>query len=190
MTKQEARVLAKARRRALDMQAVGSGMAQALFALPCWQQAGTVLAFAALPDEPDTAAILRRTLAAGKRLLLPRVLSQTEMDWVEITALTQLVAGHFGIAEPPAELPPTDPAALPGRLLALVPCMAAGQDGTRLGRGGGYYDRFLTTCPQAICIAAAFDVQRLDRVYTDRYDYPVKMVVTECRIYKTSDKEI
>ena len=49
MTKQEARALAKARRRALDMQAVGSGMAQALFALPCWQQAGTVLAFAALP---------------------------------------------------------------------------------------------------------------------------------------------
>ena len=40
MTKQEARALAKARRRALDMQAVGSGMAQALFALPCWQQAG------------------------------------------------------------------------------------------------------------------------------------------------------
>ena len=162
MTKQEARVLAKARRRALDMQAMGSGMAQALFALPCWQQAGTVLAFAALPDEPDTAAILRRTLAAGKRLLLPRVLSQTEMDWVEITALTQLVPGHFGIAEPPAELPPTDPAALPGRLLALVPCMAAGQDGTRLGRGGGYYDRFLAhytgekllLCPAALVLPA------------------------------------
>ena len=108
------------------------------------------------------AALDLSAVGAGKRLLLPRVLSQTEMDWVEITALTQLVPGHFGITEPPAELPPTDPAALPGRLLALVPCMAAGQDGTRLGRGGGYYDRFLAhytgekllLCPAALVLPA------------------------------------
>ena len=73
MTKQEARALAKARRRALDMQAMGSGMAQALFALPCWQQAGTVLALAALPDEPDTGLILRRALADRKRLPLQKI---------------------------------------------------------------------------------------------------------------------
>ena len=110
MTKQEARVLAKARRRALDMQAMGSGMAQALFALPCWQQAGTVLAFAALPDEPDTGLILRRALADGKRLLLPRVLSRAEMDWVEIPDLALLRPGSYGIPESPANLPALDPA--------------------------------------------------------------------------------
>ena len=68
MTKREARALAKARRTELDMQAVGCGMARALFALPCWAAADTVLAFAAMPDEPDTAAMLRRALADGKRL--------------------------------------------------------------------------------------------------------------------------
>ena len=143
MTKQEARALAKARRRTLDMQAVGSGMAQALFALPCWQQAGTVLAFAALPDEPDTGLILRRALADGKRLLLPRVLSRTEMDWVEITALSQLQPGAYGILEAPASLPAFDTAHLGDGALALIPCLAASPDGVRLGRGGGYYDRFL-----------------------------------------------
>lgn len=50
MTKREARALAKARRAELDMQAVGCGMARALFALPCWAAADTVLAFAAMPD--------------------------------------------------------------------------------------------------------------------------------------------
>ena len=171
MTKQEVRRFAAQQRAALDLSAVGAGMAKVLFALPAWQSADTVLCFAALPDEPDTATILRRALAEGKRLLLPRVLSKTEMDWVEITALTQLVPGHFGIAEPPADLPPTDPAAMPGRLLALVPCMAAGQDGTRLGRGGGYYDRFLAhyTGEKLLLCPAALVLPALPR---ERWDIP------------------
>ena len=97
MTKREARAWAKARRTELDMAAVGRGMAQALFSLPQWQSAGAVLAFAAMPDEPDTAEILRRALADGKRLLLPRVRSKTEMDWVEIPALCLLRPGAYGI---------------------------------------------------------------------------------------------
>ena len=171
MTKQEVRRFAAQQRAALDLSAVGAGMATVLFALPAWQSADTVLCFAALPDEPDTDAILRRALAEGKRLLLPRVLSKTEMDWVEITALTQLVPGHFGIAEPPADLPPTDPTTLPGRLLALVPCMAAGQDGTRLGRGGGYYDRFLAhyTGEKLLLCPAALVLPALPR---ERWDIP------------------
>ena len=104
MTKQEARRWAKAQRTALDMQAVGRGMTAALTALPCWAAADTVLAFAAMPDEPDTAALLHRTLIDGKRLLLPRVLNKTEMDWVDIPDLSLLRPGAFGILEPPADL--------------------------------------------------------------------------------------
>ena len=111
MTKREARAWAKARRAELDMAAVGRGMAQALFSLPQWQRAGAVLAFAAMPDEPDTAEILRRALADGKRLLLPRVRSKTEMDWVEIPALCLLRPGAFGIQERRG----AGPCPLPGR---------------------------------------------------------------------------
>ena len=109
LTLRDARAWAKARRAELVMAAVGSSMAQALFGLPQWQSAGAVLAFAAMPDEPDTAEILRRALADGKRLLLPRVRSKTEMDWVEIPALCLLRPGAFGSQEPPADLPAADP---------------------------------------------------------------------------------
>lgn len=143
MTKKEARKLAKARRAAADLQATGRGMDAALSALPCWQDAATVLAFAALPDEPDTAPMLHRALAEGKRLLLPRVLGPAEMDWVEITDLAQLVPGAFGIPEAPADLPAFDVSALGRDALALVPCLAVSPEGVRLGRGKGYYDRFL-----------------------------------------------
>lgn len=160
MTKREARALAKARRAELDMQAVGCGMARALFALPCWAAAYTVLAFAAMPDEPDTAAILRRALADGKRLLLPRVRSRAEMDWVEIPSLSLLQPGAYGIPEPSADRPAADPGGY-AATLALIPCLAVGTDGVRLGRGGGYYDRFLAQykgerlllCPAAALLA-------------------------------------
>ena len=177
MTKREARAWAKARRTELDMAAVGRGMAQALFSLPQWQSAGAVLAFAAMPDEPDTAEILRRALADGKRLLLPRVRSKTEMDWVEIPALRLLRPGAFGIQEPPADLPAADPAGY-AAALALVPCLAASRDGVRLGRGGGYYDRCLAQldCCAVGLIRAEF---LLDALPTAWNDMPVAAVVTE-----------
>ena len=102
MTKTEARKLAKACRAAVDLHTVGHAMAGVLFTLPAWQHADTVLAFASMPDEPDTADILRQALAEGKRLLLPRVLSRAEMDWVEIPDLALLRPGSYGIPEPPA----------------------------------------------------------------------------------------
>ena len=156
MTKQQARTRAKALRAALDQKALGRAMADALFGLPAWQQAHTVLAFASLPDEPDTEPILRRALAEGKRLLLPRVTGNGTMDWVEIPCLELLQRGAFGIPEPPANLPPVCPPADNG--LALIPCLAVSRAGVRLGRGGGYYDRFLAhykgrrllLCPAAL----------------------------------------
>lgn len=158
MTKQEARARAKALRAGLDMAAVGRQMAAALFALPQWQQAACVLAFAALPDEPDTSPILAGTLAQGKRLLLPRVTGKTAMEWVEIPSLDLLQRGAYGIPEPPPGLAPVAPP--PTGTLVLAPCLAAGPDGVRLGRGGGYYDRFLAhykgdrllLCPHALVL--------------------------------------
>ncbi len=79
------------------MQTVGRGMAQALFTLPAMAAGRHGAGLCAMPDEPDTADILRQALADGKRLLLPRVLSKTEMDWVEIPAFRLLRPGAFGI---------------------------------------------------------------------------------------------
>lgn len=158
MTKREARTRAKALRAALDNRAVGIAMDRELSALPCWHSAKAVLAFAALPDEPDTHPVLVRALAEGKQLFLPRVTGKTTMEWVEIPDLALLTPGAFGIPEPHPGLPA---AKLPQtETLALVPCLAASPDGVRLGRGGGYYDRFLAhykgrrmlLCPTALLL--------------------------------------
>ncbi len=143
MTKTEARAQAKALRENLDLHAIGAAMTQQLFALPAWQQADTVFCFVSMRDEPDTTAILQQALVSGKRLCVPRCLPGNDgrMELVEITSLNDLQPGRYGILEPCGG---RTIAALEPGALALIPCLAVDKQGVRLGRGAGYYDRFLT----------------------------------------------
>lgn len=159
MTKPQARALAKQRRAALDMAALGAAMAGRLFALPAWRRCGTVFCFVSLADEPDTDAILRRALAEGKRLAVPRILPGRggRMEPVPLASLDGLRPAAYGIREP-AGGTALDAESLGPDALALIPCLAADRQGVRLGRGGGYYDRFLgqykgsklLLCPDAL----------------------------------------
>lgn len=182
MTKQQARALARRRRRdmAAQMPALGAAMVRALTALPVWQAAPAVLCFAALPDEPDTGPALRAALEGGKRLFLPRV-TDGLMETVPVQGLGALVPGAYGILEPsgPAE-------ALPPGTLALVPCLAMDKKGVRLGRGGGYYDRFLAahSGPRLVLCPAALVLPALPREAWDIAFAPGE-ILTENGIYQT-----
>lgn len=162
MTKQQARAEAKRRRSGLEPAALGAAYAAVLITLPAWQSADTLLAFAALPDEPDTTPLLQLALAQGKRLLLPRVVGKTAMEWVPVADLAALRPATMGILEPTGPALPTADFPTGAACLALVPCLAADRTGVRLGRGGGYYDRFLAhykgnkflICPHALLFDA------------------------------------
>lgn len=160
MTKTEARAAARRIWRAQtkeELRRMGQRMCDRLFARAEWQQAGTILCFVPLPTEPDISPALDRALAEGKVLAVPRVLGEGRMEWVALDSLDDLRPAAYGIREPVSG-PVLDPAALPPDTLALVPCLAADRQGVRLGRGGGYYDRFLAqykgrrllVCPAAL----------------------------------------
>ena len=109
-----------------------------------YHRARTVFAFVGRGDEIDTLPLLRRVLADGKRLCVPLCTAPGIMECREITDLSVLRPGAYRILEPPAEAPLVAPADID---LAVVPCAGASPDGRRLGRGGGYYDRFLAEYP-------------------------------------------
>ena len=180
MDKPQARAAAKERTAALsaaDWKHLGAALAQQLFALPVWRQAPAVFCFASMKTEPDTSGIRRAARAQGKVLALPRTRPGGQMEFFPLEALDQLQPGRYGIAEPPAGTP-LFPA--PGDLI-LVPCLTAGRDGSRLGHGGGYYDRYLArhACHRLLLCPTPL---LFDRLPCESWDirFAADQLLTEC----------
>ncbi|GIE27843.1 hypothetical protein Ait01nite_008880 [Actinoplanes italicus] len=105
------------------------------------------------PGGPDLPARLLAALPPGGRLLLPVLLPDNDLDWAELTPTATLVAGPRGLLEPSG--PRFGVNAVRTVDLLLVPALAVGRDGTRMGRGGGSYDRALARLPQPDALTAS-----------------------------------
>ena len=131
--------------------------------------AETILMYCSLPDEVATHEVLDTLVAMGKTVLLPVVTGETTMQLCIYRDSTDLETGAYNILEPTSE--PFD------RLreidVAVVPGMAFDSCCNRMGRGKGYYDRFLPLLPQAYKIGVCFPFQRLDEIPATPFD--VKM---------------
>jgi 5-formyltetrahydrofolate cyclo-ligase len=94
--------------------------------------------------------------------------------------VTEVTPGYRGIPEPLPTLPRIDESAIDW---VLVPGVAFSPEGRRLGYGGGYYDRLMSTLnPAAARIAGAFDAQIAARIPAASHDLSVDMIVTKSRI--------
>ena len=112
-----------------------------------FQNASEIYAYMALPDEVDLTEVIKKALQDGKKVALPKIISKEDgiMQFFYLDsqkALAQQTSnGAYGILEPDETLPAApDPA---HKTLILVPGRAFTKKGDRLGRGKGYYDRFL-----------------------------------------------
>ena len=136
--------------------------------------AHTLLLYSALPDEVPTQTLIDELVAQGKTVLLPRVVSDTDMELRRYSGPADLQQGAFGIMEPTGELF-TDYDTID---VAVIPGMAFDDDGHRLGRGKGYYDRFLAKLPPTTYkIGLCFSWQRVNHVPTDDHDIPMDEVI-------------
>ncbi len=142
---------------------------------PWFLEAGTVMGYMALPDEIDLTPVLTAALAQGKRLALPRCEADGRMTARLVERLEGLPRGAFGIREPQADAPELAAAEID---LILTPGMAFDPMGGRLGRGKGYYDRFLAGYPgrtMGICPV----MRMLERVPMEGTDHRMDAVATE-----------
>lgn len=138
----------------------------------------TVLLYAALPDEPDLTAVAEAAVKDGKRIAYPYCLPGThDMVFRFVSSPSELVAGHYGIAEPPdgcAEFSPDEPCCS----LCLVPAVAVDRRGYRIGYGGGYYDRFLSVFRGSLA-AVTFSCLVTDALPHGKYDLKTDVIITE-----------
>lgn len=181
MDKKELRKTIRESKRHFDREALDEmslAVIRRLTAHPQFAAARTVMLYHSLPDEVDTRRLLAGpaspdAIAAktenpltGKTILLPRVTGATDMELRLYTGPDDLSCGAFGIMEPCGALF-TDYSRID---LAVIPGMAFDRHGHRLGRGRGYYDRFLPLLPRAYKIGVCFPFQLVDAVPTDPTD--------------------
>lgn len=143
--------------------------------LPIWEQAEKIALYHALPDEPDLAPLLSE-YATSKQLFLPKVEDAEDIAFYPYFEEKSLSIGSYGIAEPSFQ---KELAVLPETLdLIIIPGVAFTPNGVRMGRGKGYYDRFLPQT-QATLIGVTFRYRLLPHLPHDTWDFLMHHVITD-----------
>jgi 5-formyltetrahydrofolate cyclo-ligase len=172
------RLLTERRRRPLlEVGEDAVAIAQHLAGTDEVRRAATVAAYVSVGQEPGTGPLLDLLAAAGKRVILPVLLPDNDLDWAAYDGPDSLVAAGRGLLEPLGRR--LGPEAVATADVVLTPALAVDRTGMRLGRGGGSYDRALGHVPVGTFVCALlYDGELLDRVPHDDHDRPVTAVVT------------
>ncbi len=137
-----------------------------------------VLGFLPLSDEPDIRPVLQLLLDQQRTVAVPRILDAGHMEPARLLSLDveHLDRDTHGVLTPKS----LEPVAMDSIGLILIPGVAFDLDGGRLGRGGGYYDRFLSRIQHpVITVGCCFQCQIFSRIETGPQDVPVSKVLTE-----------
>ena len=152
-----------------------------LMATPEVQRAATVAAYVSVSSEPGTGPLLDLLVEAGKRVILPVLQPDMDLDWAAYDGPRALQTARRGLLEPTG--PTLGLEALATADAVLVPGLAVGRDGTRLGQGGGCYDRALARVPVGTFVCVLLHSEEvLDVVPHDDHDRSVGAVATELGI--------
>ena len=165
-----------------ERQAASSAACAKLTALEAFDHASIVMMYLPLTKEVDVTAAALRCFRQGQTVCVPRVdWNRKEMEPVEITSLDDRI---MDTDEHGVRTPKSGQVIQPGLLdLVIVPGLAFDPHGHRLGRGQGYYDRFLARLrPTATTVGLAFDQQIVELVPTNKRDMAVDIVVTDRRV--------
>jgi 5-formyltetrahydrofolate cyclo-ligase len=133
-----------------------------------------VAGYMPLGSEADPAPLIAAARAAGCRIALPHVTGRSApMRFLAWDAAAPLVAGLYGLLQPPADAPELRPD------IVLTPLVGFDRTGRRLGQGAGYYDRVFAQLPDAWRVGIAWSVQQVDACPADPWDVPLHAIATE-----------
>jgi 5-formyltetrahydrofolate cyclo-ligase len=152
-------------------------IAEQLWKLPAVQQARSILFYASSSFEVDTLLMIEKACFLGKRVALPIVeQNQRKLIPTLISSMEDVHKGTYGIDEP--LLDPNKALALKDLDVVIVPGLAFDKQYHRLGRGAGYYDRFLSTLPKTVStVGLAFDFQLTESLPTEAHDMRLQHVI-------------
>ncbi|WP_088102463.1 5-formyltetrahydrofolate cyclo-ligase [Halalkalibacter urbisdiaboli] len=153
-----------------------ANIAEQLFKQDYWKEAHVIGITLSRKKEVSTEAIIKNAWNSNKRVAVPRVNVEThEMDFYFITSYDEVEETFFQLREPKVE---ECPFVSPDQIDTLiVPGLAFDLKGSRLGFGGGYYDRYLPSF-KGTTVALAFDCQIVPSIPTEKHDIPIEHLIT------------
>ena len=152
-----------------------------------WQAPVQLAAYLPSDGEVDTSVLLRRARGAGHGLYLPRLIGDS-LEFVPWPTEAPLRPKRYGIGEPSGAAQP--PSALD---LILLPTVGWTVTGSRLGMGGGYYDRCLEAMPtrdigdRPLLVGLAYACQRVEEDFAQPWDVRLDAILTENGLQAFSD---
>lgn len=177
-TKRDLRFHRLAARRAIpagDRETQDSRVREHLGTLINERRPGTVAAYVPMPGEPGGPKLVRFLAVQVARLLLPVLLEDFDLDWAVFDG--NLAPASRGLVEPDG--PRLGVEAIATADLVIAPGLAVARDGTRLGRGGGSYDRALARVrPPALVATLLYQGELADRLPAEPHDQHVGVAVT------------
>ncbi|MEP6759844.1 MAG: 5-formyltetrahydrofolate cyclo-ligase [Sporichthyaceae bacterium] len=161
----------------------GVAIAHAVLALPEITDSSTVAAYLSIGTEPPTMHLVEGLRSHGVRVVVPVVGDDLDLDWADYVGPDGLAQTSRGLREPAGPL--LGVTAVTMADVVLVPGLAVDERGTRLGRGGGFYDRALQRVPAGRPVAVLlYDDEVLPVVPSEPHDRPVTMAVTPHRVLR------
>ena len=143
-----------------------------VFKMPDFLQSDTVMIYMSLGNEVETEKLIEYALKIGKNVLVP-VTRGDDIFPCKIENPDDVVIGKFGIREPKVEN------IWQGEIdLVIIPGLGFSRAGGRIGFGKGYYDSFLEK-RDTKKIALAYSFQIVDDTFSDEFDIPMDMIITE-----------
>lgn len=178
MNKKELRKIIKDRKRqysSSQLEELSLSVLSRLTDQESFRKAKIILMYYSLPDEVNTHTFIDEMTALGKTVLLPVVKDSENMEIREYSGRKDLTEGSFHIMEPIGKLFPPERY---GEIeVGVIPGISFDEKGNRLGRGKGYYDRFLKKVPTLFKIGICFDFQKTDTVSTEETDIRMDCII-------------
>ncbi|WP_058485042.1 5-formyltetrahydrofolate cyclo-ligase [Defluviitalea phaphyphila] len=144
-----------------------------------YKKAKSIFIYVSMGNEVDTKDIINKALKDGKIVAVPKVYSKRkEMIFSKITSLDELELGHFNVLEPKNES--INPLTSDEYTIIIVPGIVFDKNNNRIGYGGGYYDRYLSSVKTSLkIIGVCYDFQIIDKIPVDYYDISLDSIITD-----------
>lgn len=148
-----------------------------------FRRASVIFGYLSFRNEISVDAVIEEALRLGKIVAVPCIVSRTEMKAVRLEALENLPTDRYGIRTAPEPVTLVEPDTID---LILVPGTGFSVTGHRMGRGAGFYDRFLAHA-RGFRLGITCDRLLREEIPVDKYDRQVEALVTETKFFRCTD---